>query len=171
MVLYGFNFIFITWKYLKNSKDLRYLLQRHFNSALLILIIYIFCGELMTLNPLTILSALAVVLIGSLVGCQLAAKFNVPRVTGYLVIGLLAGPSFAKITGLPTTITPQALNELQILTDIALVLILVTIGGQFRTENLRRWHKRIIYFSLAEVGLTFLLVAVTTFSPNHFIVQ
>jgi len=125
----------------------------------------------MTLNPLTILSALAVVLIGSLVGGRLAAKFNVPRVTGYLIIGLLLGPSFAKLTGLPTSITPQALNELQILTDIALVLILVTIGGQFRTENLRRWHKRILYFSLAEIGLTFLLVATTTLIANQFIVQ
>mgnify|MGYP001187796560 CR=1 FL=1 len=125
----------------------------------------------MALDPLSILSALAVILIGSLVGGRLASKLNIPRVTGYLILGLLAGPSFAKLTGLPTAITPQALNELQILTDVALVLILVTIGGQFRTENLRRWHKRILYFSLAEVGLTFLLVALTTFIANQFIVQ
>ena len=83
----------------------------------------------MTLNPLIILAALAVVLIGSLIGGRLAARLHVPRVTGYLVVGLLAGPSFADLFGLPYAITPQALNELQLLTDIALVLILVTIGG------------------------------------------
>lgn len=125
----------------------------------------------MTLNPLTILTAMAVVLIGSLVGGRLAARLHVPRVTGYLVVGLLAGPSFADLFGLPYAITPQALDELRLLTDIALVLILVTIGGQFRTENLRRWHKRIIYFSLGEIGLTFIVVALTTFFCNFLVLR
>jgi Kef-type K+ transport system membrane component KefB len=125
----------------------------------------------MILNPLTILTALAVVLIGSLVGGRIAARLHVPRVTGYLVIGLLAGPSFADLVGLPYAIPPQALAELQLLTDIALVLILVTIGGQFRTETLRRWHKRIIYFSVGDFGVTFLSVATTTLLCNLLILK
>ena len=125
----------------------------------------------MTLNPLTILTALAVVLIGSLIGGRLAARMHVPRVTGYLVIGLLAGPSFADLFGLPYAITPQALQELQLLTDVALVLILVTIGGQFRTETLRRWQQRIAYFSCGEIGLTFLTVAFATLVCNAFILK
>ncbi|PLY00031.1 MAG: hypothetical protein C0623_08140 [Desulfuromonas sp.] len=120
----------------------------------------------MTLDPLIILAAMAVVLIGSLIGGRVAARLHVPRVTGYLLIGLFAGPSFADLFGLPYAITPQALEELQLLTDIALVLILVTIGGQFQTENLRRWRKRIVYFSLGEIGLTFAAVAVATFFCN-----
>jgi len=125
----------------------------------------------MTLNPLTILAALAVVLIGSLIGGRLAARLHIPRVTGYLAIGLLAGPSFADLFGLPYAITPQALDELRLLIDIALVLIMVTIGGQFRTENLRRWRKRIIYFSLGETGLTFLIVASATLLCNLFLLK
>ena len=125
----------------------------------------------MTLTPLIILASLAVVLIGSLIGGRLAARMHVPRVTGYLVIGLLAGPSFADLFGLPYLISPQALNELQLLTDVALVLILVTIGGQFRTENLHRWRKRIIYFSFGEVGITFLSVALATLVCNLFLLK
>ena len=123
------------------------------------------------LNPLTILAALAVVLIGSLIGGRLAARLHIPRVTGYLIIGLLAGPSFADLFGLPYAITPQALDELRLLIDIALVLIMVTIGGQFRTENLRRWRERIIYFSLGEAGLTFLIVASATLLCNLFLLK
>lgn len=40
-----------------------------------------------------IISALAVIYFGALIGGRVAALFHVPRVTGYLLTGLLAGPS------------------------------------------------------------------------------
>ncbi len=118
-----------------------------------------------------IISALAVILIAALIGGRFATFCRIPRVTGYLLAGLLVGPSFAEILRFPQLITHYALDELQLISDVALALILMNIGGQLRTENLRRWKQRIAIFSLTEVILTGLLVGVSIFIANQFIVQ
>lgn len=118
-----------------------------------------------------ILSALAVLFLGALAGGRLAALCHLPRVTGYLLTGLVIGPSFTHLVGLPPLIAPEALSELRILSDVALALIMVNIGGQFRTENLRRWKHRIALFSLGEIALTFVLVAASALVVNQTVLQ
>jgi Kef-type K+ transport system membrane component KefB/predicted transcriptional regulator len=124
----------------------------------------------MPFDPLLILSGIAVVLIGSLIGGRLATLCRLPRVTGYLLVGLLMGPSFARLTGLPELISSTVLSEMRVLSDVALMLILVNIGGQFQAETLRRWGRRIAFFSLAEIGLTFSSVALLCGLINQFVV-
>jgi Kef-type K+ transport system membrane component KefB/CBS domain-containing protein len=123
------------------------------------------------MNHLSILTALAVILLGALVGGRLASLCRIPRVTGYLLVGLFAGPSFARVSGLPELITPEALKDLRLISDVALALILMNIGGQFRMESLRRWKSRIFLFSLGESGITFLLVAATGLGVNLAFLQ
>ncbi len=118
-----------------------------------------------------IIFALAVILIASLVGGRLASQIHLPKVTGYLLAGLVIGPSFAKMTGLPQIVTPFALDELKLISDVSLALILMNIGGQLRTENLRRWKERIFIFSLSESIATGLLVGGSVFVVNQYIVQ
>ncbi|NOQ41328.1 MAG: hypothetical protein GQ563_02350, partial [Desulfuromusa sp.] len=118
-----------------------------------------------------IIFALAVILIAALVGGRFAAFCRIPRVTGYLLAGLLIGPSFAELFNLPQLLSHPALEELQLISDVALALILMNIGGQLRTENLRRWKQRIFIFSLSEAMLTGLLVGVSVFLANQFMVQ
>lgn len=118
-----------------------------------------------------IISALAVILVAALIGGRFATFCRIPRVTGYLLAGLLIGPSFAELLHFPQLITHYALDELQLISDVTLALILMNIGGQLRTENLRRWKQRIAIFSLTEVILTGLLVGVSIFIANQFIVQ
>ncbi|NOY14469.1 MAG: CBS domain-containing protein [Deltaproteobacteria bacterium] len=115
--------------------------------------------------------ALAVILISALVGGRLATLCRIPRVTGYLLAGLLVGPSFAELSGLPQLVSRYALDELSIISDIALALILMNIGGQLRTENLRRWKHRIFLFSLSETLITGLLVGLSVFVVNFFLLQ
>ena len=69
-------------------------------------------------------ACLAVILIASLVGGRLASQIHLPKVTGYLLAGLVIGPSFAKMTGLPQIVTPFALDELKLISDVSLALIL-----------------------------------------------
>ncbi len=123
------------------------------------------------MNAVAIIGALGVILLGGLAGGRLAGLCHVPRVTGYLLVGLLIGPSFAHLTGLPEPIAGATLADLRIVTDIALVLILLNIGGQFRTENLRRWKHRILLLSAAEMGLTFLLVSTAVAVLNLTVLQ
>ncbi|MEZ4485315.1 MAG: cation:proton antiporter [Syntrophotaleaceae bacterium] len=123
------------------------------------------------MNLPAIFSALGVIFCGALVGGRLAGMLHVPRVTGYLLTGLLVGPSFAHLTGLPQLISTETLQELRIVSDIALGLILLSIGGQCRTEHLRRWKQRILWFSCGEIGLTFLLVTVCVALLNLLVIK
>ena len=79
--------------------------------------------------------------------------------TGYLIIGIFAGPSFAEILGMPALISWTSLNNLTFLSEIALALIMFAIGGQFRSEYLRRWGRQLFTLSCFEIGITFLFVS------------
>ena len=114
---------------------------------------------------------LGIILVGGLVGGKLAGIWHLPRVTGYLVAGLLIGPSFARLTGLPQLIGTQALDSLRIVSDIALGLIMLNIGGQCRTEHLKRWKQRLIWFACGEIALSFLLVSATAVLLNLAVMQ
>jgi Kef-type K+ transport system membrane component KefB len=118
-----------------------------------------------------IISALAVIYCGALIGGRVAGLFHVPRVTGYLLAGLLVGPSFAHLCGLPQLITLAALDHLRLISDVALGLILLNIGGQCRTEHLKRWKQRILWFACGEIGLTFTLVALFVSLLNQFVMH
>jgi Kef-type K+ transport system membrane component KefB/CBS domain-containing protein len=123
--------------------------------------------DLMSFGPL--LQALAVILFAALIGGRLAAACHIPRVTGYLLSGLLVGPSGARLLGIAPLLDADAVAALQPVTDLALALILLNIGAQFRADNLRRWQGRILRFSLAETGVTFLVVALATAAANQFV--
>ena len=125
----------------------------------------------MPADSFQIIHALAIILTASLVGGWLASLCRIPRVTGYLLAGLVIGPSFAHFFGLPQLLSSAALNELQLVSDIALALILMNIGAQLRTENLRRWKQRIFVFSLSEALTSGLFVAFCVFCANQFLVQ
>jgi Kef-type K+ transport system membrane component KefB/predicted transcriptional regulator len=105
-----------------------------------------------------VLTALTCIFLGALVGGRLAALCHVPRVTGYLLAGMLLSPSLAHLLGWPAVLKVEALQTLELVSQVALGMILLSIGGQLRPENLRRWRHRILLFSLAEAGLTLLLV-------------
>ena len=118
-----------------------------------------------------IIIALAVIFVASLVGGRLAALCRIPRVTGYLLAGLLVGPSFADLFHLPHLVSHYALVELRLIADVALALILMNIGGQLCTRNLRRWKQRIFIFSAVEALSTGLLVGLLVFAVNYFWLQ
>ncbi|MEA3544739.1 MAG: cation:proton antiporter [Thermodesulfobacteriota bacterium] len=124
----------------------------------------------MPVDSFHIIFALAVILIAALIGGRVASFCRIPRVTGYLLAGLFIGPSFAELFNLPQLLSSPALDELSLISDVALALILMNIGGQLRTENLRRWKQRIFIFSVTESMLTGLLVGVSVFVVNQFLV-
>ena len=62
---------------------------------------------------------------------RLNSAVGIPRVTGYLAVGLAAGPSFTEILGLPALITINQLQALAPVHDIILGLIVFSIGGSF----------------------------------------
>ncbi len=66
----------------------------------------------------------AVMLLG-LLGGNLAKLIKLPKVTGYLLTGLLIGPSVLQL------ISTEVVSSLSLINDIALGLIMFAIGGVF----------------------------------------
>lgn len=72
------------------------------------------------------------ILVLALAGGHLIKLIRIPEVVGYFVIGLLMGPSFFEI------LTRDAVVTLEFFSEIALGLILFSIGIIFDFSNLRR---------------------------------
>lgn len=92
-----------------------------------------------------------VILLG-LMGGKLAHRFKIPRVTGYMITGLIFGPSVLGF------ISSGTLSDIHVLNEIALGLILFAIGGEIEIAHLRAMGKKVILIGLAESFGAFLLV-------------
>ncbi len=112
---------------------------------------------------LPILLSLGVLYLLALGAGRLSAKLRIPRVTGYLLVGLAAGPSVAKAFSLPPLITLEQIESLHPLHDLILGLIVLTIGGSFQLRLVRKLGTRLIRVSAVEMGLTAFLVGGATF--------
>jgi Kef-type K+ transport system membrane component KefB len=80
------------------------------------------------------------------VGGNLATEARLPRLTGYLVVGIVAGPS---VLGL---LTEGTVEEFRLIDQFALGLIAMLAGAELRLEQLKR--------ALAAIGATTLAVTV-----------
>ncbi len=92
-----------------------------------------------------------VILLG-LLGGKLSHRIKIPRVTGYMLVGLFFGPS---VIGL---ISAETLQDIHIINEIALGLILFAIGGEIEWQHLRSMGIKVLLFALAESGAAFVLV-------------
>ncbi len=78
-------------------------------------------------------------------GGKLASLVKLPSVSGYLVIGLLLGPSFFNIVG------SLDVKSLGIISELALAFIAFSIGSEFVIKDLKQYGKKIFVITMAEV--------------------
>lgn len=87
------------------------------------------------------------VLLAASVAGSLAARVGLPKITGFLVVGILAGPSVSEL------IPWGALDELRLIDRFALALIALLAGGELRIHALRPAAKSIALTTLAVIGV------------------
>jgi len=102
------------------------------------------------------LSSLGLILLLALLAGHLVQALRVPEVTGYLLAGIALGPS---VLGWVSHENLQALN---ILSEVALGLILFSVGSVFHQARFARYGRRIFYLTLIESAAAALLVGVGT---------
>lgn len=89
-------------------------------------------------------------------GGKVANYLKLPSVSGYIVAGLLLGPSFVHLMG------SQELSALSFITDIALAFIAFSIGNEFLLSDMKKVGKNALILTLGEVigaiGLVFLVM-------------
>ncbi len=85
-------------------------------------------------------------------GGRVSHRIKFPAVVGYLIGGLILGPSFLNILNL------NLLNNLGVFNDIALALVAFVIGSELHLSTLKKMGRSIITIILSESFGAFLLV-------------
>jgi len=111
----------------------------------------------------TTLLALGVLFLLALAAGRLCARVRIPRVTGYLVVGLAGGPSLAELVGIEPIISEAQLISLEPVHDLSLGLIVLVIGGHFHFATIRKFGTGLFKVSSIEMGLTGIMVGAATF--------
>ena len=106
----------------------------------------------LTRHQMNELSSLGVILLLALLSGHLVKFLRIPEVTGYVLAGVAMGPS---VMG---WVSSENLAALQVLSEVALGLILFSIGSVFEFSRFARIGKRILYLTLAESLLAAVLV-------------
>lgn len=101
------------------------------------------------MNPIL---SVGLVLLAAVAAGHLAQRVRVPEVTGYLLIGIAIGPSSLDL------VSASSLEALQFLSEIALGLILFSIGTIFEVRMLERVGAAVARITLSETLAAFLLV-------------
>lgn len=95
---------------------------------------------------------IAVILFAGMGTAKILSKFKLPNVTGYLIAGLIIGPSLLGI------IPKEASDKLSIISEAALSFIAYSIGSEFNIENLKRVGKGVIIITVLEALTAVFLV-------------
>ncbi|MFO8174215.1 MAG: cation:proton antiporter [Longimicrobiales bacterium] len=112
-------------------------------------------------GQLTIL--MGFVLLAASVAGSLAATMRLPRITGFLVVGILAGPSMLAL------IPREALDALHLIDRFALALIAMLAGGELKLHALRPAARSIIFTTLAVVGVVWVGMTLAFFPVSRLL--
>jgi Kef-type K+ transport system membrane component KefB len=96
------------------------------------------------------------------VGGKIANLMKAPRVSGYIVAGVLLSPSFVGVFH-----EELVKEDLVIITDMALGIIAFSIGGTLELTRLKRLGKQIFWITLIQAIAAFFLstAVIVTFFP------
>ncbi len=109
-----------------------------------------------TLNNLitsNIIATIGLLLIVSFLGSKIFQRFGIPQVVGFIILGVLHGPSVFNIIHMDLS------ADLILISEIALGLIGFDMGGHLHLNELRRLGKSIIFILIFEALGAFTLVA------------
>ncbi|MGB8452806.1 MAG: cation:proton antiporter [Anaerocolumna sp.] len=99
-----------------------------------------------------ILYDVAILLFSGIIFGRLAKFIKLPNVTGYLIAGLLLGPSILGI------ISPEMVNNFTVISDIALGFIAFSIGSEFNLNYYKKVGIAPIIIAIAESSGAIILV-------------
>lgn len=95
------------------------------------------------------------VLLAASVTGALASRVGLPRLTGFLLVGVLAGPSVLGI------LSEGAVADLHLIDQFALALIALLAGGELKLAALRPQARTIAFTTLLVTGVVWVGVAAT----------
>ncbi len=121
------------------------------------------------MDPIYVLIAkISIVLLVGFIGSIIARKLKLPSVSGFLVLGLLLGPSLGIIfKGYPGFITKAENESLNFISQIALAFIAFSIGAEFSLKSLKKVGKPVLIMTTTEViGAVLVVFSALFFLPK-----
>ncbi|HSG47081.1 MAG TPA: cation:proton antiporter, partial [Longimicrobiales bacterium] len=103
------------------------------------------------------------VLLASSVSGVLAAEVGLPRITGYIIVGIVAGPSLLGLLPAP------AVDDLSLIDDFALALIAMLAGGELQVGSLKPQARTIALTTLVVVAVVWVGVALSVMAVRPFV--
>jgi len=94
-----------------------------------------------------------IIFTGFVVG-ELAAKIKLPKVTGYILAGILLNP------GLFHFIPQDFVDHTSLVTNISLAFITFSVGGTLLFSRVRKLGKGILYITICEAEFAFMAIVV-----------
>lgn len=104
---------------------------------------------------------LGIALVLALLSSKLIKKLHLPNVTGYLIMGLLAGPYVLKLIPL------EAVESFKVIPEIALGFIAFSIGAEFKLKYLKKVGKSPVVIAVLEALVAVILVDLALLLTGH----
>ncbi|HUT29838.1 MAG TPA: cation:proton antiporter [Sedimentisphaerales bacterium] len=105
---------------------------------------------------LNIILLIGIAVFGGTVGARIFQKLKIPRIVGYVVIGILLGPVF-------NVISQKAVQDLQAFDIFALGVIGFLVGGELKKEIFLKFGRQVPLILLLEGVTAFFLVGILSF--------
>lgn len=99
-----------------------------------------------------VLLYLGIAMTAGLIFNRIVKKFNLPNVTGYLLAGLIIGPYVLNI------VPEVAVEQMGIITNVALGFIAFSIGGSFKISNIKAIGGKVLVITFFEACTASLFV-------------
>jgi len=93
-----------------------------------------------------------ILLVGSFFLGRLASRVGIPAITGFIIAGMILGPSFSGM------VHSDLHDELGAITEVALAVIALVIGSEFSLVKLRRTGRAVVIITLIQMFLAFAAV-------------
>jgi Kef-type K+ transport system membrane component KefB len=104
------------------------------------------------------------ILLGAYLFALIIARWKFPKLTGYMILGIILGPIGFNF------LNHDIMGQLKILESMALSFIALTAGGEFKFKQLKKFSKTLIYLLSGQVlavfiGLIVLINAIAGYVP------
>jgi NhaP-type Na+/H+ or K+/H+ antiporter len=100
---------------------------------------------------------IGVILLAASFGAAVIKFTKLPRITSYIIIGIIIGPSLANL------VSPGLMDTSDLFTNIALSFIAFDLGRKFSLERIREIGKNVMVIAALQVIVTLLLVTFTIY--------
>ena len=76
-------------------------------------------------------------------------KFKIPPIIGFLLTGIIIGPSALQLV--------DSISEIEILAEIGIIILMFTIGLEFSLEKIKNMKKYFFFFGSLQVSISWLI--------------